>query len=335
MKNFKLINGCYVYNRHFNHESEHNRPLIENLTKQLPDGSCLVDSTWIIFREEYNKDIVNFDNVFVFSWYDPSYKGFCKIYKKVEKFLKENNKNVYEIGNYFDEDNLSNYFCYWLYWCNSNLKNFLSDNNQYKLSDNNKAFLCYNRKPTFHRVCFLRLLKENDLLSHGNVTIGDDVYENEEFTELIEASRIINKDIPMRVYVNIDLDSCNAVNSLGNPETWSNSFLNVVTETSIHSNCFISEKTLKPILGLRPFVFVNHFNAYKILQSWDIDLFDKWFGEWYKEENYQKRIRNIIKIIKYVSSLSCESRINLYNKMLPTLISNRENLINKMGSYKI
>jgi hypothetical protein len=55
------------------------------------------------------------------------------------------------------------------------------------------------------------------------------------------------------------------IHSLGNLDIWQQHFLNVVGETEfMHwDNMFISEKTWKPILGLRPFVINGQTKIYQ------------------------------------------------------------------------
>ena len=46
------------------------------------------------------------------------------------------------------------------------------------------------------------------------------------------------------------------VTSLGHPDNWQSFFVNVVVETAPGAMDFISEKTLKPILGYKPFIIL-------------------------------------------------------------------------------
>ena len=48
----------------------------------------------------------------------------------------------------------------------------------------------------------------------------------------------------------------------------------VVTETTIHSDVLLSEKTFKPIIGLRPFLILGDQNLYKKLVEMGFDVFE-------------------------------------------------------------
>ena len=110
-------------------------------------------------------------------------------------------------------------------------------------------FMCLNRKPHPHRVRLFTGLKNANLLDQGFVSLGGTP--------------------PVRVLAN-DCDGqdlapnggteqygiANDIVTLGDLPRWQRHLVNIVTETAwdISQSRFFSEKTYKPILGLRPFL---------------------------------------------------------------------------------
>lgn len=112
-------------------------------------------------------------------------------------------------------------------------------------------FLCYNRKPHWHRQRLVRQLTAKDCTKHGVVTLG---------SKLGSAVLRIENDVkgsslapnPGVEHYGIEND----IMSLGPIQIWDRCFLNVVTETvfDVDSQWFVSEKIYKPVVGLRPFL---------------------------------------------------------------------------------
>lgn len=112
-----------------------------------------------------------------------------------------------------------------------------------------KAYMCLNRKPHPHRLRLYQGLENSGVLDSGLVSMGGD-----------EPKRLLNEDCEGQdIAPNAGRSQygiANDVASLGNLNNWHRHFVNIITETiwDIESCNFISEKTYKPILGLRPFL---------------------------------------------------------------------------------
>ena len=174
----------------------------------------------------------------------------------------------------------------------------------------NHKFLCYQRKITTHRRKLYDTLKDKE----GIVTLGDQKFE-------------INDMIPVHVGLkeaHIRLEMPNDIYSLGNPDIWNTAFLNIVSETNqdFKDDCaFISEKTFKPIIGLRPFICFANPNISKQLKELGFETFDDDFD--YRptddEETNITMISNIVQNIDF-------NRLNndkLYDTYLPKLLHNK------------
>ena len=116
---------------------------------------------------------------------------------------------------------------------------------------------------------------------------------------------------------------------------WCKHFLNVVTETVIHSDVFVSEKTYKPILGLRPFVILGDDRIYDILHDYGIDTFDDLLGTWYKDKNYENRINSIVDNVKKIEALGAEKRCDVFKSLEKRLMNNRMKLIEQAQKFEV
>lgn len=138
------------------------------------------------------------------------------------------------------------------------------------------VFLCYNRKPTFHRRWLYEQFQKNGLLSKGIFTLG-----NEDPAKVI----LINKDKTTLPFTNTaihgDLNIPNDTLSVGPLDAWNSSFLIIVTETDHNMNTavpFMSEKIWKPLIGMRPFVCLGDKGTIKCLQEAGFHTFNEFFG---------------------------------------------------------
>lgn len=127
-----------------------------------------------------------------------------------------------------------------------------------------KPYMCLNRKPHWHRKQLYELLVKLNINELGIVSMGSD-------TGI--AIQPLNLDT---VHDNLAPNATrehhgipNDIASLGHIDNWTQSFLNVVTETffDINQVNFVSEKIYKPIVGLRPFLVYADDGATKWLKD--------------------------------------------------------------------
>lgn len=123
-------------------------------------------------------------------------------------------------------------------------------------------YMCLNRKPHPHRMRLYQGLENAGILERGFVSMGG-----------TPPLRLLVNDVPGQDIApnggseqyGIDND----VVSLGNLTNWQRHFVNIVTETiwDINTSNFFSEKTFKPILGLRPFLIYTPNGGVECLKS--------------------------------------------------------------------
>lgn len=268
-----------VYDKGFSNNiiGEHDTLIKNIILSQLNDDDLFINTTWLEITDEL-KHLLGLSPNRVICYSGPDWENtVCR--KDAHEYLKQ--YNPIHVGNTYGEY----YFSFWLDFVYKNLKKYETFD-PYNISKL-RPFMCLNRKPHPHRV---ELIKEIDhLLAHGLVSLG------------ITPPLTLNNDI-----INIEGDSAvvgnlgitNDITSLGNPINWNSHFLNVVTETTIHTNVFLSEKVFKPIIGRRPFIILGDDQIYNVLHSWGIDTFDDLFGIGYKEKWHTNRIQWIKQVLE-------------------------------------
>jgi hypothetical protein len=162
---------------------------------------------------------------------------------------------------------------FWAMVCDLYFQHYQDDD--LKLAPDAKHFVCYNRKPHPHRVAFVDALIRNGLRDQGHLTLGGNnaIVIDESFNE----SQGINDE-----YGNSDIYKIrNDIFSVGDLSVWNRSALCFVTETDFDNanpqDFFISEKTWKPIIGLRPFLVVGQAPLRQYLKDSGFDIFEDLF----------------------------------------------------------
>tara|TARA_B100001287_G_scaffold276771_1_gene289338 strand:- start:3266 stop:4264 length:999 start_codon:yes stop_codon:yes gene_type:complete len=303
--------------------------LAEKMT--MPGSVAFVNSTWIEHDSTLER-IKNFDNVIVYSGPDWENTNCIPLRRNAHQFLEDNNRNVVHVGNTYGP----NYFSYWLYFVYEHLDRFLPDNFDYTLNSNHKTYMCLNRKPHNHRIQLMEKLYENKLLDAGHTSLGTfDDWQNKSKFDKLPIVLDVDKEYTLGNEIAGDVGIPNDILSLGNNNLWCDHFLNVVTETVIHSDVFVSEKTYKPILGLRPFVILGDDRIYDVLHDYGIDTFDDIFGKWYTDKNYENRINSIVDIISSMESYGAEKRNKLFKSLESRLMDNRMKLIEQAQNFEV
>ena len=98
---------------------------------------------------------------------------------------------------------------------------------------------------------------------------------------------------------------------------------------------FITEKTWKPIIGLRPFVINGQTKIYKWLRDHGFKTFNNYF-DGIKLENIPeyKTHDSIIDVITYINSLSKQEILSMYKNMLPDLVHNQQRFFEFVAEQK-
>ena len=218
------------------------RNILERKAQEQLDVDCvmLVNPTWLLDRD-LAQEIRDVKPAFIIchDLVDPAIP-------RVKQIIQDSGIPHLFIGN-SDQYRLD----FWAIVCDLNFQAYT--NNELQLRTGAKKFMCLNRKPHAHRqilVQYLDRVKDRGYLSSA-------------------------ADIALTDATTGDYPIPNDVYTLGDIATWQDAYLNIVTETTFNNNdFFISEKTWKPIIGLRPFFVYGQPKLRQYLKEQGFDIFE-------------------------------------------------------------
>ncbi len=231
--------------------------------------------------------------------------------KEFHDYINKNIKNVIYIGN---SEGIG-YFSYWLFFVKKYFPLYPIE--QVELKDPKYLFMCLNRKRHLHRVELVERLKKENIIEHGIVSLGGNPEKN---IPQLNLNADITKTDGNNATNYKTGDIPNDISSVGNLTNWNRSLINIVTETTTHTETFISEKTWKPIIGLRPFMIVGDNKIYNYLKEYGIDTFDDIFGTGYEDPIVENRIEWVINNLKKYSNTNL---VEMYKQLYPRLVKNK------------
>jgi hypothetical protein len=307
------INGCYILYGGFNPRwaaGHAEREVVNRLANRLGTGYAVVVPTW------YDPiDVVQYINqldvkqVYICSLTDP--------FGPITGFESSINCEVKYFG--YTPDNK---FDFWAYLCNSKFKKY--NNKDLLPTEFNHLFLNYNRKPHGHRIGLVTELEQNNLLEYGIVTLGEKyaIKETDDYKEYGSDDVVDNIKIPNDIY------------SLGRLDIWQRHFLNIVSETEFTpTSYFLSEKTFKPIIGLRPFIINGNPKIYSWLLDAGFDCFEDIFpiNKLQQQTNTYQTHQLITSVIKDLLNSDLNS---LYQKIYSRCLYNQNHFYEYAKSFQ-
>lgn len=309
-------------------------PLVEILIKKIANSfdqrfpeknNIIIDSTWGNFPDITNSlkdlylEIEKVDNVLLFSSVDPLPDGI---------HLPENNEfNLFEVGQIINPK----FKKYQIDFHAIAVKKFFKKYTEEDLTldkSNLVRFLCYQNKPHLHRQMLSHFLIRDNIDELGIVTLNSDDNGSPFIYPTLSVSSV-NESIEEE-YLQGKGYYKNNPYSLGETSIWKKCFLNVVSETfppdSFDGWMFISEKTYKPILGMRPFIINGQGKILEYLENKGFFTFEEyWNGVDFRTYvSVEDTVEKVVKVIKQICSMSQAEIIDMYSNMLPKLIHNRQ-----------
>lgn len=293
-----------IYDKGFSKNiiGEHDTKIKEAILSQIDDSDLFINTTWLEIDNEL-KNLLNQNPKRIICYSGPDWENtVCR--KEQNDFLKQYNPSY--IGNTYGR----HYFSFWLDFVYTYLEKYQTFD-PYDI-DITKTFMCLNRKPHRHRIELVESL--GNLIKDGYVSLGID-------TPITLENDIVNDDGDNAVAGTAG-GITNDITGLGHPDNWNSHFLNVVTETTIHTNVFLSEKIFKPIIGMRPFIVLGDDKVYEVLKNWGFDTFDDIVGTGYTGKYYTDRIEWIVNVLE---NLNREKHLKeLLIKLKPRLEDNKK-----------
>jgi hypothetical protein len=323
--------------------SEYETQCIDSIQRQIDTKfsnkkNLLVNLTW--FGPQFDqhpgwkaycqliKQQETFDNLFLLSTVDPAMINPQQIKKIV---VSLGNPKLFKIGN-FDTEYHYNFFAPIL---KDSFKSYTND--ELLLTEVRWLYINYNRKPRQHRVQLVKKLQEQQLDQLGIITLGrpDVVYDKDPGNQLylsvgedpadyVEFGHWSPGSHPTGHQVD-EFGIPHDVLSLHNPTYWRHHFLNIIgaTEFNVWDDIFVSESQFKPIIGLRPFLINGNPRTYQ----WLVDNGFRHFNHYFEGIDFTDPDRvheSICQAVRYLSSLSSEKILDLYQSMLPDLWHNQQ-----------
>ena len=291
--------------------------------------NLLINTTW--FGPQFNNGEWNkleqlissgklFDNLFLLSVIDPLYLSKENI-KYIEHGLKVS--RTYRIG-MFDKSTYE-----WNFHAVVGARHCPEYTKENLIMHEPKyVFLLYQRKPRRHRIEITKLLTEHSLTKHGVITLGSNKNSSYDWSEGLEFTPLIIDDLSTNYKHNGEPDDFDGVPNdlvtLGRMDIWQNHFLNIVSETEFNDwhATFLTEKTWKPVIGLRPFIIHGQRSVYSWLKNNGFKTFNHYWSH-VPCETGDDQHGNVINVIDFLCSKSKDELMSMYQEMLPDLIYNR------------
>ena len=311
--------------------------IFDKTARQIEDKfpnerNLLINTTWFGPQfgngewekiEQLFKDNLKFDNLFLLSVIDPLYLMEKHISEMCVRFgIKKTYRiGMFDVGKYewnfhaIVGDNLMPKY----------------NNEDVTLKNCNKDFLCYQRKPRAWRVDFVKLLKENNLIDNGIITLGAKT-ENDHDWSKGRTWEPITLDESHDPYRNDGQNNKahyggipNDLVTVGSLDVWNRCFLYISSETVFDhwEPIFVNERIWKPMIGLRPYIIQGNPKTYQWLERNGFRTFNQYWSH-IDLKHSTDVLNDHVSVLKFLRDKSKEEKMSMYQDMLSDLIHNKQ-----------
>ena len=324
--------------------------MFDKTARQIEDKfpnerNLLINTTWFGPQfdtgeweqiEQLFKDNVKFDNLFLLSVIDPLYLMEKHISEMCVRFgIKKTYRiGMFDVGKYewnfhaIVGDNLMPKY----------------NNEDIMLKNCNKDFLCYQRKPRAWRVDFVKLLKENNLIDNGIITLGAKTENDYDWSEG-RTWEPITLDESHDPYRNDGQNNKahyggipNDLVTIGSLDVWNQCLLYISSETVFNhwEPVFVNERIWKTMIGLRPYIIQGNPKTYGWLEKNGFKTFNQYWPHIDLEHSIDV-LNDHISVLQFLDTKSAEEKMSMYTDMLPDLIYNKQRFyeFSKEQKYKM
>ena len=159
-------------------------------------------------------------------------------------------------------------------------------------------------------------------------------YEGLDFTyvDVVWMKKTLTEIYPLHLDFNNQQLAAQSDNFLSEKTHYLDTYFSLVTETSISNEwCFITEKCIRPMIGLHPFIVFGNPHTLKILKNYGFKTFDKIIDESYDNEfDSKKRFEMAYSEVKKLNNISKEELHEKYYSILDILTHNKD-LVKKLA----
>jgi len=202
-----------------------------------------------------------------------------------------------------------------------------------------KLYNALQKRPRAHRAWLLNELYKNNLLNDGinsmnyfehiNTYFDNKVMSHEDYTNLLPLLPILPPENPDNDQIEDKFSSsdCGKYLVALNDKTMLSTWFSVVSEASFGDNegqCFISEKTFKPLVCYHPFIIFGNRNSLEHLRRMGYKTFHPYINETYDTLPTWERLDAIIKEISRLKKMSNYELLNWYMGMKNILEHNAQ-----------
>lgn len=268
-------------------------------------------------------NIEEFDYLYIFN----------NFYKEIKDWVLETNTPVKVLvpnpNNHEIYPNIVTESTYGFYiWAAEILSRIINFN----INNMNKVYICYNNNPKFERALLVDELAKRSLLQHGIVTFKYPTQvahehrgsRNFEGWKYHDGTRLYDEE-------DFELNSLQKFTPNYYPKSYFSGFIDLVTESScIPNNFFLTEKTMKSIGALKPFICLANPHYHKFLsEEYGLELYDELFDYTFDTvDDLDKRIELIVdNIERIVQIYNSDYRDEIYTKLTPKLLRNKQRMI--------
>jgi len=186
-------------------------------------------------------------------------------------------------------------------------------------------YTCYNYIPRPHRSRLVDVLARENLLDVGTVTFHHPV----EYPGCQYPTKYTWKYHDGSVLVDDEFER--HVDDYKFSERFKNSFMDLVTETCYGPDqFFLTEKTLKSIMGFKPFLTLScrgFYNDY-LVKKFGLEIYSELFDYSFDEcESVDDRIEGIVENLKRIKNMGINDRVDTYIKLIPKMVRNKNKII--------
>lgn len=214
----------------------------------------------------------------------------------------------------------------------------------YNISDRIRPlkFLSYNRNSSrLHRLLLVSRLYKDDILEHSKVSLYENDYFNDTenpnlfysfeglefgYVDLIWMKKTLEEIYPLHLDFDNQQTAAQSDNFLSEKTHYLDTYFSLVAETSISNEwCFVTEKCIRPMIGLHPFIVFGNPNTLKILKEFGFKTFSSIIDESYDNEfDTKKRFEMAYGEVKKLNNLSKEELHEKYYSIVDILNHNKE-----------
>ena len=289
---------------------------IKILVASIAEATEITDDFFDNIRKELNRFGLNKNNIILLD----SNQNFSNINNEFKIFTTY---HFIVVRNYQpNEKNGLNYI--------SELPNILE---VLELTYRPKHFMCLNRNSQRpHRYYLSLFFEKNKLYDKALYSLLFPLHENnfKKLNYLEEYKDEVSAKIPLEIDTQDRIETLEGFHT-GNTflkQNYLDSYFNIVTETCFEAGqIFLTEKIIKPLLGLQPFLVVSSPNYLKKLKELGFKTFDMLWDESYDTIlDNEDRLIKIFDLITEISEWSLEECEKKYKSVLDICIYNKKHL---------